>query len=82
MIREVKEETNLDRREILEYLGHFDYLSKSGKKVRQLNFLVGVDDRDIRLTEHDCFVWTDSGDQIWENVTESVKEVLDRGDGF
>ena len=83
LIREVKEETNLDVRKILKYLGHFDYLSGGEKKARQLNFLIEVnDDSDIRLTEHDSFVWADSRHKILENVTDNIKEVLDRVNGF
>lgn len=77
--REVKEETNLDIKKILKYLGHFDYLSGSGKKARQLNFLIEVaDGGEIKLTEHDSFIWADSKHKIIENVTDSVKEILDK----
>lgn len=60
VIREVKEETNLDVTNIDEYIDYFDYLSGSGKKSRQYNFVVSVKDfEDIKLTEHDGFKWQD-----------------------
>src|SRR3989344_6703770 len=37
--REVKEETNLDVKQVAGYLGHFDYLSKNSNKTRQFNFI-------------------------------------------
>lgn len=58
VVREVKEETNLDVLKIEEYVDYFDYLSGSGKKSRQYNFLVSVKNfENILLTEHDEFKW-------------------------
>lgn len=58
LIREVKEESNLDVTEIVSYIDYFDYLSGSGKKSRQYNFVVKVNNYyDIKLTEHDEFKW-------------------------
>lgn len=60
VIREVKEETNLDVTSIDGYIDYFDYLSGSGKKSRQYNFMVSVKDfEDVKLTEHDEFKWQD-----------------------
>lgn len=56
--REIKEETNLDVNNASSYLGSFDYLSGSGKKSRQFNFLVEVKNFDnIILTEHSEYKW-------------------------
>lgn len=58
IIREVKEETNLDVTQIVNYVDYFDYLSSSGKKSRQYNFVVKVKGYDeIKLTEHDQYKW-------------------------
>ena len=58
LIREIKEETNLDVENICSYIDFFDYLSGSGKKSRQYNFWVKVKSYDnIKLTEHDEFKW-------------------------
>lgn len=58
LIREVKEESNLDVTQISSYIDYFDYLSGSGKKSRQYNFVVKVNNYDeIQLTEHDEFKW-------------------------
>ncbi|MEA3322910.1 MAG: NUDIX hydrolase, partial [Patescibacteria group bacterium] len=40
--REVDEETALKVAKVIGYVGSFDYYSSSGKKVRQLNFVVTV----------------------------------------
>ena len=79
LIREVKEETNLDLDRILKYLGSFDYTSGSGKPARQFNFLITVKEiGEIKLTEHDNFYWAGEGHEAFEKVSESVKEILKR----
>lgn len=58
LVREVKEESNLDVIQIVNYIDYFDYLSGSGKKSRQYNFVVKVDNfNNIKLTEHSEFKW-------------------------
>jgi len=58
LLREVKEESNLNITEVLSYVGHFDYKSKSGKQTRQYTFAVKTKTCDnVRLTEHDSFKW-------------------------
>lgn len=60
LIREVKEETNLDVEYIENYIDYFDYVSGSGKKTRQYNFFVTTKNTDdVKLTEHDYFLWQD-----------------------
>lgn len=77
LIREVKEETNLDLKDLKKYLGTFDYLSGSGKKARQFNFLITVEDNGtVQLTEHDEHYWADENHEALEKVTDSVKEIL------
>lgn len=54
--REVFEETGLTVCAIDFFIGSFDYLSASGKKTRQLNFKVSVQDKTVRLSfEHEAF---------------------------
>lgn len=56
LIREIKEETNLDIKSITSYINSFDYISKTGKKARQFNFAITVKStHDIKLTEHDSY---------------------------
>ncbi len=76
--REIKEETNLDVKKIKYYINSFDYLSSSGKKARQYNFLVEVFDGDILLTEHDEYIFM-SIDGIREssNISREVKDTLE-----
>ena len=57
LIREVKEETGLEVLNISKYIDSFDYLSKSGKKTRQFNFLVNVKLANPILTEHSSYSW-------------------------
>jgi len=77
--REVVEETGLEVADILDYLGHFDYTSQSGKKTRQFNFCITTDRiSDVQLTEHDNFIWC-SLDQLDScNVTPQTRDVLNR----
>ena len=58
LIREIKEETNLDVYKICGYIDFFDYLSGSGKKSRQYNFWIKTKStNEIKLTEHDEYKW-------------------------
>lgn len=78
LIREVKEETNLDVADILSYINYFDYVSGSGKKARQYNFYIEVADGNIKLSEHDLYSWM-SIDKVRSNktITDEVKTVLE-----
>ncbi len=77
LIREVLEETGLRIKKIIDYLGHFDYESKSGKKTRQFNFIVTVEeDEEVKLTEHDSHIWAEKEELEKYPVTESVKKIL------
>ena len=58
--REIEEETGLRIEGIRQYVGSFDYESGSGRATRQFNFLTAVSEPlDIRLTEHDDYLWAD-----------------------
>lgn len=61
LVREVKEETGLNVCTIEKYIDFFDYTSSSGKKSRQYNFIVTVQQTDVILnpSEHDWFGWVD-----------------------
>lgn len=60
LVRELTEETGLQIREILAYLGSFDSISEKGQTVRQFNYLVEPEEGDIRLSdEHSEYVWHD-----------------------
>jgi len=77
LYREVEEETGLRIREIKRYLGYFDYESKSGKKTRQFNFVVTVEEPiKIRLQEHDDYVWVNKNQLRKYPITDSVKKIL------
>jgi 8-oxo-dGTP diphosphatase len=75
--REVKEETGLKVKEIKKHLGYFDYISKDGKKTRQFNFVVTVyEPIEIKLTEHENYVWIDKNEVDKYPITENVKQIL------
>ena len=57
LIRETKEETNLNVEKVESYIDQFEYLSGSCKKCRQFNFEVSVSEGEILLTEHDMYKW-------------------------
>ena len=78
LIREVKEETNLDVKNINSYIDKFEYLSGSGKKCRQFNFYVetNADEKKIKLTEHDTYKWVGLDKIEAQNISDEVKECL------
>ena len=79
IIREVKEETNLDVVNVKSYIGSFDYISGSGKKARQYNFVLDVKNtRNIILTEHDKYNWlTIEEIRKSSKITDEVKYILE-----
>ncbi|MFE0678700.1 NUDIX hydrolase [Streptomyces sp. NPDC058867] len=74
--REVTEETGLTVTAIGTYLGHFDYVSRSGKKTRQFNFTAHVTHKSdtVKLAEHDAHLWADRTEQ--QQVSSAVRSVL------
>ena len=78
--REVQEETGLGITSVLQYLNHFDYVSGSGKKTRQFNFLVEVEDGEIKIdpNEHKTHYFVSPSDESFAtlNISDAVKAVL------
>ena len=79
LVREVKEETNLDVVNVKSYIGNFDYISGSGKKARQYNFVLDVKNTgNIILTEHDEYNWLTIEEIRKSNkITDEVKYILE-----
>ena len=79
LIREVKEETNLDVVNVKSYIGSFDYISGSDKKARQYNFVLDVKNiENIILTEHDKYNWlTIEEIRKSSKITDEVKSILE-----
>lgn len=79
LVREVKEETNLDVVNAKSYIGNFDYVSGSGKKARQYNFILDVKNTEnIILTEHDKYNWlTIEEIRKSSKITDEVKYILE-----
>ena len=79
LVREVKEETNLDVVNVKSYIGSFDYISGSGKKARQYNFVIDVKNTgNIILTEHDKYNWlTIEEIRKSSKITDEVKSILE-----
>ena len=80
LAREVQEETGLIVTSVLEYLGSFDWTSSSGKKTRHFNFLVEVEDGEIKLspTEHQAYYLIALSDAAFTtlNISDATKEIL------
>lgn len=81
LIREIKEETNLEIKSIDKFIGTFDYFSSSGKKTRQVNFVVSVTNNDIKLSdEHEAFyiLSKDSEEFKTLNISSKTKEIIEK----
>lgn len=76
--REIKEETNFDLLEVVEYIDRFDYLSKSGKKARQFNFYVRIKPGKVVLSEHTDYAWIDKKDPKFNKLTLEVRKTIQR----
>ena len=73
--REVREETGLEIDDIDSFIGTFDYTSGSGKRTRQLNFLIYTDKQEIKLNpeEHTESYWLDPGSDAFKALNISVE---------
>ncbi|MGQ4597870.1 NUDIX domain-containing protein [Nocardia sp. R6R-6] len=60
--RELLEETGLHVRVITEFVGGFDYATRTKSKVRKYSFVVEAQPGDVALApgEHDAFAWIDA----------------------
>ena len=80
LTREVQEETGLIVTSVLKYLGSFNWTSSSGKKTRHFNFLVEVEEGEIKLspTEHQAYYLVSLSDTAFTtlNISDETKEVL------
>lgn len=76
--REVQEETGLEVTRVKHLVGQFDYLTGSGRKARQLNFVVEVscEQSGITLTEHSAYRWAGSNEVKALNVSKNVSDLL------
>ena len=77
LTRELAEESGLDLAGVEAYLGHFDYLSGSGRPTRQFNFRVAVAvTSQVTLTEHDSFAWARPTELATYNLSPEVRQIL------
>ena len=76
--REVREETGLRIKTVLNYLGSFDYRSGSGKPTRQFNFSAEPFPGKLKLSpmEHDMHQWIGPQEIDRINVSDSVATLL------
>ncbi len=80
LVREVKEETNLNAVEVTDYLSYFDYRSQSGRLTRQLNFVVSCNNLlDVRLNdkEHEGYTWVGRQELSKYNISSETKKVIE-----
>ncbi|MBF6469512.1 NUDIX domain-containing protein [Nocardia beijingensis] len=61
--RELLEETGLRLRAVVDFLGGFDYATRTKAKVRKYSFVAEAESGDVALApgEHDAFAWIDAG---------------------
>jgi len=80
LTREVQEETGLVVTLISAYLCSFDYMSSSGKKTRQFNFLVETAPGEVKLepTEHQAYYFVAPSDEAFNtlNISDVIKVVI------
>lgn len=78
LVREIKEETNLDINSINSYVGHFDYRSGSGVMTRQFTFTVSTKpESELKLSsEHEGFAWMSAQEINRYQVSTEVKKLL------
>ncbi len=78
MAREIKEETGMNIAHIESYLDYFDYLSGSGKRTRQFNFVIIPDDcSQVVLTEHNAYKWQSPLQALINpKITDEVKNCI------
>jgi len=76
--REILEETGLPIKKVIDYLGHFDYISKTGKLTRQFNFAVTILDGKIKINpkEHEAYYWVDIDKLSDTKLTQNVIEII------
>jgi 8-oxo-dGTP diphosphatase len=81
--RELQEETGLLLKDLRDYIGSFDYASESGRKSRQLNFLLEVEGDNHALSnithpEHaeSCWIESYSVNSSLFNFSEQTKRVI------
>ncbi len=78
--REVREETGLEINDIESFIGTFDYTSGSGKKTRQLNFLVYAKNGEVQLNpdEHTESYWLKPNAEEFEslNISDETKRII------
>ncbi len=77
--RELLEETGLQAGDIAGYLGHFEYVSGSGRRTRQLNFVVQVAEvGEIVHPEHQAAAWVGPDEAHGYRLTDESRQVLAR----
>lgn len=77
LYREIYEETGLEVKHIIKYIGYFDYIE--GFKKRQFNFIVSVKIiKKITMSEHDNYMWINDSDNIecTPEMRKIIKQIL------
>jgi len=79
LVREVKEETDLEVISIRNYIDCFDYVTGYGKKTRQFNFIIEVvGDVKVNLKEHDRYYWVSPSSSDFEQlyVSKNTRDII------
>ncbi|MFI9507503.1 NUDIX domain-containing protein [Nocardia sp. NPDC052566] len=82
--RELLEETGLRVRSIVDYLGGFDYATRTKSRVRKYSYIVEVEPGEVELApgEHDAHAWIDAAAldslPMARDMRETVSTLVDR----
>jgi 8-oxo-dGTP diphosphatase len=77
LAREVAEETGLAVLATGAVVGTFDYASRSGRRTRQVNVVVAVEDGPVTTTEHDAHRWVGVADLPDSGLSEQSRAVAE-----
>ena len=79
LLRELKEETDLNLVSVDNYCGSFDYRTGSGKLARQLNFAVSVENAKVTVnsSEHVNYLWWLPSENYQSmNISEATASII------
>lgn len=77
--RECEEELGVKITKIKDILDGFDFFAKNGAKVRQINFVVDIEDIPITLSplEHDDLMWVSKEEYEQKKISKEMKSSLE-----
>jgi 8-oxo-dGTP diphosphatase len=79
LYRECEEELGVKITKIKDILDGFDFFAKNGARVRQINFVVDIEDIPITLSplEHDDLMWVSKEEYEQKKISKEMKSSLE-----